>query len=217
MKLNKNKPLFSHPCRVIIGGRSTTGKTTQVIKLFHSVFKFVDARRFLICPSYLLDPKWRTVDGDLRNDDKVFTEYNDYIINWLSREIKNRAENGLNSVLILDDITRAARTGGQSEKRLNRIIANAIWLKCTIIYSVQSMVHTTVDMRQNADYLIMFRTENNRELDSIYECFGVGSKKDFKKLMRVATDVPYSFLFVNRHGPETIYCKNFSKINFTLN
>ena len=167
----------------------------------------------IISPTYFLDSKWRMVDGMLNNNDRIYTEYDPQVLAAFYSDLVKRAARGQNTLLIMDDVTTKARTGGHAEGLLNRIICNAIHLRCSVIYSAQRIVHTTVDMRENADYFIGFNCVKAKERNLIFDNFGKGSKRQFSKVYDYCTEGSYHFICVDLSGPQIIYRHNFNVIH----
>jgi len=200
-----NKPLFRHPCRLIIAGRSQKGKTTLLIKLLIKYFMHQVDRIIIISPTYYHDVKWRLIDCNLTKEDRIYTEYYPKVIIQLSNYVKTLSMMGLATLVVMDDLTYAARTQGKSERLLNRLIADAVHFNTSVVVSVQRMVHTTMDMRENTDYFITFSNVNQGELSTIYKYFGGGTKKQFYELLHRATSRSYDTLCVDMSGPQIVY------------
>lgn len=159
-------------------------------------------------PTFHFDSKWRFVKK-LEQPCKVYSGFNDQIINEVYQYLVSERKEHRNTLLVIDDMTREVRQGNKSEYLLDRIIANNRWLNCTIIQSVQKVVHAPPEMRLNFDSLITFYPDNIEELNLVYKTCGFSNRQKFDQLLRYCTSEPYSFLYVRRDGPLTHYFKKF--------
>jgi hypothetical protein len=202
-----------HPCRALLLGRSTMGKTTLLINtLVKTVLPQVD-RVIIISPTYGLDKKWRIMQNTGK-DPQVYYDFNDDVSREITLIIGQNVAAGMKTLVVLDDLTRATRTGKSSESQINRLIANCIWENTSVFVSCQNLVHSTIELRNNVDIVYLFQTQNRKELKLIDEVFGFGDFDQFRKLLNFATKEPYSFLQINRQGPTIKYYKQFKTIKF---
>jgi hypothetical protein len=176
----------------IICGRRNSGKTTLLLKmlLHHKLLKGKFDAVFLINPTYLLDDKYSIIK---------FTEvYTDFTIETVENLRNFCLEETLmnpkkNFLLILDDcISHEDFKSNQSNNILNELACNSRHINLSIIVLTQVFKGVSLTMRRQADYIIFFNNKNHEELSSLYEEFGVGSKKDFFNLLN-------NVVFKDRH------------------
>jgi hypothetical protein len=68
-------------------------------------------------------------------------------------------------------------------------------------------------VRSNLDCIMMFRTDNKKELQSFLEEVN-GDEEVLTKLYDYATAEPYSFLYINMYNNPIRYFKRFDEIKF---
>lgn len=170
-------------------------------------------------PTYVNDPKWGLVDNLCKQEAKTlyaFLTFSLSTMHHVARILDSNNKQGLYTLFVIDDMTRAVREGGKAEKELDRIIANNRWLHCSMIESAQQVVHMPPEMRSNLDYAIVYNTGNQMEFSTLYSTLGIGSKEQFRKLLDYCCAKPYHFLYISRFGPITAFYHNTRRLDITL-
>lgn len=169
----------------------------------------------IMSPTFNYDPKWQVLN-ELELPVYTCSTFDYRVIKKIHHHLIHLRNLNMHSLLVIDDMTRGVRTGDRAEQLLDRIIANNRWLNCTLIESVQKVVHAPTEMRLNWDCLITFYPDNIEELSLVYKTCGFGRKEDFDQLLRFCTKEPYSFLYIRRDGPVTHYFHKFVPLQLHL-
>jgi len=81
------------------------------------------------------------------------------------------------------------------------------------VWVVQKVTQCSTIMRANAEGIITFYVQSEKERKYIYDEFGIDNYKNFKAMLEHCTSEKYSSLYVNRQGPgRPDYYKNFRLI-----
>lgn len=176
----------------IICGRRNSGKTSLLIKmLLHpQLLKGKFDAVFLINPTYLLDHKYSIIKFT-----EVYTEFDTEIIESIKNFCLEQTllDPKKNFLLILDDcISHEDFKSNQSYNILNELACNSRHINLSVIVLTQVFKGVSLTMRRQADYVIFFNNKNHEELSSLYDEFGIGTKKDFMELLN-------SNVFKERH------------------
>ena len=215
------------PFSMVITGQSGSGKTVLLSNLILNIHRGCFSRIFIWSSSIDLDPVWTPVKDYVEkrlkvdtNKEKVF--FDTFNIDEMQKVLdlqhkinQYQKKNGfskLYSVLFLiDDFI------DQASFAKHNILLNALYIKArhygvNIISSSQKYNGLSTTIRTNSRQLIFFKLRNYKEVESVLdELAGVLiSKKavaDMKSLHQakqilleiynVATEEPFSFLFVN--------------------
>lgn len=204
-----------HPFRLLLLGRSRSGKTTLLInllinrKLYYRQFEEI----YVFSPTFWLDGKWRNVEID---KSRVFTELKLEILAAIISRIKKDPHK--KRLLVLDDCGAEddiRKSGHKNE--IDKMAFLAFHLNCSIIYCAQNKTSLSTPTRHNADGIVVFEPDNQEQLKEIYKEFGVGTIKEFNQLVDHATREPFDFLFIKRQGPKRQYYRNFThRLNVSL-
>lgn len=178
---------------------------------------------YIVCPTYAEDKVWGPLDnyvlsGHIELMDKVNENKLKQIWNEC-RQRKREGDDQFQTLIYFDDC------GGQEDfKRIddkgiiNQLATKGNHSNISCIYVVQRVVFCSPTMRVNAQYILIFYTQNESERKRIYEEYGIGSFKNFSALLRLSTLKPYDTLFIDRRGPgEPLYYHNFKLIKHPEN
>ena len=177
---------------------------------------------YVVCPTYGEDSVWSPLDkyvesGKIKVIDSVDENGLKKIWN-LCREIK-KSDPKYHSLIYFDDC------GGQVGFRkvnengvINQLTTKGNHSNISTIYVVQRLVFCSPTMRVNAECVITFYMQSESERKRLFEEYGVGSFKNFTKMIEESTKEPYSTFLVNRKGPgQSRYYHNFQYIKNPLN
>lgn len=141
----------------------------------------------------------------------VFKEYNVDQFGELVREIEKSVEQGSTArrCFLFDDVGGQQVKGRGGVGAFNECVLNLRHKEISMVFSMQRLSmggDTFLDMSEG---LAALGKSNKDEQFLMYRKFGDSTAEDFYKMYRHATNEPYSFLFVNNQGPQTIYRKRF--------
>jgi len=182
------------------------------VNKFHKIIVF--------CPTFATDKTWSSLDGQVKSG-KIQVirkmEENNVRKLWRTYEKKKIRNPDLKEHVLFyfDDCG-----GDQGFKTnspdgvLNQLCSKGNHANISMVYVVQNFIMASTIMRDNAEVFICFLTQTEHTQKHIYAQFGIGSFKDFKKVLMRATLGKYNYFVVNRQGPGVAdYYHNFKKID----
>lgn len=219
------KPLPAKSFAMLIIGQPSSGKTTlwNSLLLAHPTKKKPHIDRayyryfdhvWLISPSLMTLPLHKLN----LNDGRIFDSYSDELMEGILDEEKNG--DNLNNLIVLDDSVRDLT----KSKILCKTILNR--RHCThdpekdgnaglsIIITSQKYNMVPMALRLNMSQVIVFRTENQKELSTIRdELLGDLTKKEQDELLKTAWNDKHDFLYIDSFKPKKErYYRNFDRI-----
>ena len=188
--------LFDLPMRLLINGRSGSGKSNMLVNLllndnypYKRLFKGDNI--YLFSPTVKGDKKLEIIAEELEIDDSnCFDELDDSLIDDLyenlvddyKEKISNK-ETPNHTLVIIDDFS----SSGMMAKRYNKLVkfyCNSRKFLCSIVILQQSYVHTNPSIRENSNALVIFNT-SNKNLEKIEaEHNYLKTKKQFMEMFR---------------------------------
>ena len=219
------------PFSMVITGQSGSGKTVLLSNLILDIYKGCFSRIFIWSSSIDLDPVWTPVKKYIEKDLNVNPEKEVYFDTFNIDEMqkvldlqhkinqfqKKNEHPKLFSVLFLIDDFIDQASFAKHNNLLNALYIKARHYGVNIISSSQKYNGLSTTIRTNSRQLIFFKLRNYKEVESVLdELAGVLiSKKamsDMKSLHQakqllleiynVATEEPFSFLFVSLMQPD---------------
>lgn len=192
------------------------GKSTLMVKLMLARWIEQFNKIFIICPTYAEDKVWAPLDQYVGSKIKILLKVDENKLNQIWNEARKRKiENDKYHTLIYFD-----DCGGQASFKkidesgvINQLTTKGNHSNISTIYVVQRIVFCSPTMRVNAEVVITFYMQNESERKRLYEEYGIGSFKNFNKLLELATKEKYHTLLINRyHAGRANYYHNFKLI-----
>jgi Cdc6-like AAA superfamily ATPase len=222
VKVDDSNPFVMHPSTHVICGKTGTGKSTVFLSVlnnkhspYHRFFKHI----FLVSPTASSDDKFKELVEELDDQGKYYRDINNetleeirdkldaYCTRWVE---KGKQKEKLNMCLVFDDCAHKLKS--RDNKVLEEIVLRARHFRCWIFVLTQKYNAVPLIIRNQLSSLILFHTENQKELKTIIE--EIGSDKDkFLAAYNYATAKPFSFLYV-RINPVCVYYVGFDRIKF---
>ena len=220
------KPLPAKSFAMLIIGQPGSGKSTlwNSLLLSHPTRKKPDTPRFYyryFDHVWLISPSLQTLPLNKLNlnDGRIFDSYNDTLMEDILDEEKNG--DNLNNLIVLDDSVRDLT----KSKILCKTILNR--RHCcqdpekeghaglSIIITSQKYNMVPMALRLNMSQVIVFRTENQKELNTIKEeLLGDLTKKEQDELLKIAWKDKHDFLYIDSFKPKKErYYRNFDRID----
>ena len=220
-------PLPKKSFAMYIVGFSSSGKTTLLLSMLlsHPTKKKPDTPRFmyrLFDKCFLISPSKDTLPlHKLKIDEsRIFSKYNNEVIEEI---IDNEKEGeNLNNVIVIDDSIKQIK----NNSRFHSLILNRRHItqnaeennQAGLSIIVMSQKYNAADLitRVNMSDIILFRTENSKELNAIKEELMSDLDKDIQtKLLKLAWKDKYSFLYIKNYLPtKDRYYVRFDKVIF---
>ena len=220
------KPLPAKSFAMLIIGQPGSGKSTlwNSLLLSHPTRKKPDTPRFYyryFDHVWLISPSLQTLPLNKLNlnDGRIFDSYNDTLMEDILDEEKNG--DNLNNLIVLDDSVRDLT----KSKILCKTILNR--RHCcqdpdkeghaglSIIITSQKYNMVPMALRLNMSQVIVFRTENQKELNTIKEeLLGDLTKKEQDELLKISWHDKHDFLYIDSFKPKKErYYRNFDRID----
>jgi chromosomal replication initiation ATPase DnaA len=158
----------------------------------------------LINPSYSYDDKYDIIDFT-----EVYEDFNTELIEELNKKFQDNPKE--KRLIILDDcISSSEFKSNQSYHPLNTLVSNGRHWGCSLIVLSQKYNAISSTIRAQYDYIITFKTSNHKELNCIYEEYGIDTKDNFIKTMNDIFSKPYCFAVIDIQNDKVL--KNFNCI-----
>ena len=204
------------PFRSIILGPSGSGKTILLQNLILSIYKNCFSRIYIFSPSIDVDSTWIPVKKYIQDEMKVehtdkeplfFDHYSaDALNNIIETQHKiidylkkQKGNNKLYSILVVVDDFADDPSFTRQSRLLHACFTRGRHNSISTIVATQKFSCIAPIIRINATDLYVYKLRNYKDL----ECFVdevsavLPNKKDLLQIYHMATDEPFSFLFVN--------------------
>ena len=217
------------PMRSLILAPSGGGKTVLIQNLIMNIYKGCFNRVFIFSPSINVDYTWQPVKKYIEEEMKVFHSdkepiyFDNFNVAELTKIIdtqhkiiqylKQNDRNSLFSILvIIDDFADNHQVS--HHPLLNSLFTRGRHNSISTIVSTQKFRAISNIIRVNATELYVYRLRNYSDLEAfVDEVSAIYPKKTILEIYNLATEAPYSFLFVNLRAKkkgDTFYI-NFDK------
>lgn len=220
--VTKKKNIFDLPMRLLIISKSGDGKSSYLGNLllrteFYRT-DFVPENIFIFTGSKHGDKKLKTIITELDIEDSNVIdgydeEYLDMIYTMLVNNYNEKMDDKitdkkeLNSLIILDDLSfnNSFKDKGKNDM-IRKLFMNGRKYSMSVIIISQKYSSVSTAIRENATGLIIGKS-SNKQVDLIADDHSYirTGKKDFVKMFRDATDIPYSKLIINFTNHPNIY------------
>lgn len=205
--------LLVHPYRLVIVGKSQSGKTTLGIKCAEYLIPQVD-EVYVVSPTFEFQHTWDPIRESvtLAHDSPavVFDTLKTTFTNSIGHEDHNMGERvEIKRLLILDDVSYDKTLNQGNKGAFNSFAYNAVHWNLSILCIIHKTTNIGAGLKENCDGLVLFNTVNLEEVDKLYESYGiVKSKKQMRALFEQfiwdpiqKSEDAHPFLFVDlKHG-----------------
>lgn len=202
------------PFRSIIVGPSGSGKTILLQNMILNIYKNCFSRIYIWSPSINVDATWRPVkeyiekEMNVKNTEEEPIYFDHYNSEDLAKVIdtqhkviqymKQHKYNKLFSILIVVDDFADDISFSRHSKLLHALYTRGRHNSISVITATQKFNAISPIVRVNATQLFIYRLRNYKDLETfIEEVSAIYDKKTLLDLYNIATDEPYSFLYVN--------------------
>ena len=223
-----SKPLPPKSFAMYIVGQPGSGKTTTWVSMLSSrpTKKNPHKPRFyyrLFDRIYLISNSLQTLPLNKLNlnEERMFNTFSDEIVNEIVA--KEKEDENHNCLLLLDDTIRDINNSQDMAKIIlnRRHCCHAADKEghggLSVMITSQVYNWLPLGLRKNMSHVILFRTENQRELTCIKrELMADLSEKQANEVLATAWEQPHDFLFIDATKPtKDRYYKVFDKIVIT--
>lgn len=201
----------------LISGAKGTGKSSLLLNMLRSFLRKHYNNIYLVSPTAKRDPKFSKLVEELEPEGKYYDALNESNLHEIVEKINsyNAIKDSPRNMLILDDCI-ADMKSSTSKSTLNRIITTCRHMKTSVVILTQKYNKVNPLIRTNADILSIFRTQNQKELNSIIDDLPV-RKDEFETVYEYATTPSDTnsnpFLHISLIGAKTRYYRAFDRIH----
>ncbi|NDB55008.1 DUF2075 domain-containing protein [archaeon] len=218
--IKSNEPLPKQDIVWIVSGGKGSGKSTMVLNVLKNknAYKGFFDNIILVSPTAMRDKKFDKLREELEEEDKYFSNCDDETIEEIMSKLQqfndnfDEEEEGRkpHNLIIFDDCLSSLPKSTQKSK-FNELITTSRHLKTSVWILVQKFNKVNPLIRDQADLLSIFKTNNKQELQTIEDSLNI-DKKQFNDLYTFATYEPNSFLHISFFGGQPKFYKRFDEI-----
>ena len=184
---------------LIVIGRPGSGKTSLAISLITQkkpkIYRKCMHHILVVMPKNSIASLKKNPFSVLDNKN-IYHELDNETIDDIYNKIDTYSKNDEKTILFVDDMTADLKKSKFIIDTFKKLVFNRRHLKLNIIITAQSYVNFPLDLRKNAQSLIMFKPPKKEMEICFHELFET-KKDNFMDVMRLAYDKPHNFLFLN--------------------
>ena len=201
------------PIRSLLLGPSGSGKGVLLSNMILDLYKGCFERIYIFSPSINVDHTWQPVKKYIseiieKKDDEPEFYYDSYDPESLSTiidtqrkivEYQKKQQNSktIFSILVIVDDFADSPEFSRNSKLLHSLYTRGRHSGISTICSTQKFCSISPLIRVNATELYVFRLRSNQDLECfIHEVSALIEKKTLMQIYKMATEAPYSFLYV---------------------
>lgn len=229
-KQSRYKQCGTLPVRGIILGPSSAGKGVLLQNMILDIYKDCFERIYIFSPSINVDHTWTPVkkyisEKIMKSNDEPEFYYDSYDSESLEKIMENQKKiveyqkkqkdikNVFQILIIVDDFADDP-SFSRNSKLLHSLFTRGRHSGISTIVSTQKFAAIHPIIRVNATELIVFRLRNYQDTQMfLEEMGGMIDKKTLMDIYKMATEQPYSFLYVklNAKKLDDTFMINFNK------
>ena len=215
------------PMRSMLLGPSGSGKTMLLQNNKLNIYRGCFERIFIFSPSINIDQSWEPVRDYIeehikpdKDEQLYFDEYNpadlENIITTRFKVVdymKKNNNNKLYQILVVIDDFADNPSFTRKSPLLHQLYIRGRHSAISRITSTQVYKAISPIIRKNLTAIMVYRLRNYSDLESLLEEFGAVYDKDtLLELYKIATDPPFSFLYINlmQRDKKLMFFRNFS-------
>lgn len=181
----------------VLIGRQGSGKTSLAINIIKKLYKKKFNKIYLFMPS-TSRASLKSNIFDVLPEEQVFDELTLDNIYELNETIKENREDGLKSLVIMDDVQRSLKDN-QIVKIFKEMIANQRHLNCSFIILLQNYFALDNKVRELIHNVIFFKMDKKQN-QKIFEEVAEMPANVFYKLNDFIFDEPYNWCLINQRN-----------------
>lgn len=203
------------PFNMALIGPKGCGKTSVLLSLLtkkgsplYKRFNLI----FLISPTACKDEKMKQLMQDIGSD-QIFDELTPEVLEHIMETIHFHKEGSKSKkpeyCIIYDDCIHMLKQKNNN-KKLSEIFTTNRHISCSNLILLQKWSgYMPTIIRCNLDCLAIYKLQSKKEEQNVIEEIN-GNEEELKILYEIATDEPFSFLYINQYLPNrTRYYKRF--------
>ena len=207
---------------MLIIGASGSGKTTALYSMLTARKSKGVRQSYLKCfhKIYVVSPT--IANNSIKNDpfkklpeEQIYRKLTLEVLEKLEEEIHNNREEGMNSVIIFDDVGSQLRKSAAIDKKLTQMIQNRRHDFCSYFILLQKFRDAGTGIRNNISHFMTFKPKNRLERESIVNELLPFKQNKSESLLNYVfeNDDKFSFLFVDMSLKKTNKFKFYKKFN----
>lgn len=181
-------------------GRAGSGKTSMIVSLLNSpaLFKKVYHTIYLFMGKNSRDSiKGSFFDKQLPPE-QIYDELTISNLNDVYEKIKQDAEDGYKSLIIMDDVQKELKQT-DIEKQLLHIVNNRRHLKTSIWCANQNYINLPRSIRMGLTDMFVWKV-NKREIENIFTEQIEQHKTKFEDVLKILFSNPHDFFYINTNS-----------------
>jgi len=180
-------------------GKAGSGKTSMIVSLLNSpnLFKKVFHTIYLFMGKNSRDSiKGSFFDKQIPKD-QIYDELN--MLSWsnMMERVKQDAEDGYKSLVILDDVQRDLK--GEVQKDLLHAVSNRRHLKLSVWCANQNYINLPRSVRMGLTDIFVWKV-NKREMENIFTEQIEQHKAKFDDVLKLLFANPHDFMYINTNS-----------------
>jgi hypothetical protein len=223
-------PLFNLPFRLLMVGKSGMGKTNYLANMLlrSSWYRgdFDASNIYIFSGSLHGDAKLHTIINELDiPESNLFDNYDelaleaiyDHLVEEYNDAVADRRR-PQNSLIVFDDLGFSNHLNAVAKKndQIHRLFANGRKSLISTAVLVQKLTQLSTTARENATGVIVGQM-TNKQLDLLDSDFNyLGTKKEFRDMVRAHTDGPHDTMTINFSVPYLYQTSDFKEIPTSL-
>jgi len=187
---------LKHPFRLLVSGKSLSGKTTLVVSIMKFLMPLERWENIILISPTAAQSTWNPVRQHITQEVSKSTEE---LFERIIRRQRPRNDDEPEKTLLLVDDSSGEHSTNQGRKGALATLGNTSrWMNLSVIIMTQNLSSISASFRDNAEAIIMFQTMKKAEFkylaDERNPYHGMDDKV-MEKMYRMATMQPYSFYY----------------------
>jgi len=202
---------------MLMVARPGMGKTNLILNLLCKNGKAFNKKFDKI---YLWSPSIGTINDDPFECLPEEQKYDDIDEDNLQEVLDEIADSGERVLFVWDDVVNSIKGSGQLEKMCHKALMNRRHLcgeggGVSVIMTTQVYNKTSAPLRKVASHVILFKTSNHKELQSLYEEMVMIPRDEFYAVLTHTFKKRHDFLYIDLTKSEkSMFHRNFNLLKF---
>ena len=215
-------PLSSYTARYVLVGPPGSGKTNFLLSVLSKNKK--KGKRIGLAKVFnhviILSPSLSTIKNnkifDSLDSEKKFTTFDDEFLEFVIAFTDETSAENETTLVIMDGVTSQLKKSQTLVRKLGYLLQNSRHRLLSTMILSQRFIDLPTVVRETSTHLVLFRSNNRRELEYIKNEIIPLDKKILQPFLDWVYDKPYNFLFIDmslkNNTSKFLYYKNFDLI-----